>query len=232
MRIATSLLLVLLLSAFVPLAAGGQAAKSTANPATAQPAHESLDLETIARIRDEGLVHSHIMEYASGLFDGIGPRLTGSPEFERAAQWSIDQLRRMGASTSHEESWGEFGMGWTQVGTSVLMTAPSTATILGQATPWSPATAGDVTGEVIAIPEIEDEKGFEKWKGKLAGKIILYGNAPHINPDPANPLEHYDAAKLEHFASYPLDGDQQDSYVLPNDPTFWENIFKKMAFKE
>ena len=215
------------------MASLGQGAKSAATqPVAAQPATESLDLETIARIRDEGLVHSHIMEYASGLFDGIGPRLTGSPEFERGAQWSIEQLRRMGASNPHEESWGDFGMGWTQVGTTVLMTAPSTGTILAQATPWSPATSGEITGEVIAVAEIEDEKGFDAWKGKLAGKIILYGNAPKINPDPANPLEHYDAAKLEHFASYPLNGDQQDSFVLPNDPSFWEGRFKHMAFKE
>src|ERR1700739_4859 len=232
MRIVTSLLLPICLGVFVSFAAAGQAAKTDASQSAVQPATESLDLETIARIRDEGLVHSHIMEYASGLFDGIGPRLTGSPEFERAAQWSIEQLRRMGASNPHEESWGDFGMGWTQVGTSVLMTAPSTATILAQATPWSPATAGEVTGDVIAVPEITDEKGFEKWRGKLAGKIILYGDAPKINPDPTNPMEHYDAAKLEHFASYPLDGDQEDSFVLPNDPGFWEKIFSKMAFKE
>jgi carboxypeptidase Q len=230
MRTATSLLLLFCLGVFVPVAVAGQTA--AAHSVSVQPTYESLDLETIARIRDEGMVHSHIMEYASGLFDGIGPRLTGSPEFERGAQWSIEQLRHMGASNPHEESWGDFGMGWTQVGTSVWMTAPSTGTILAQATPWSPATAGEVSGDVIAVPEMKDEKGFEKWRGKLAGKIILYGDAPKINPDPANPLEHYDAAKLEHFASYPLDGDQEDSFVLPNDRSFWEKVFGQMAFKE
>jgi hypothetical protein len=232
MRTFPSLLLLVCLGGLIHVAAVAQAAKPVAAPsAGAQPATESLDLDTIARIRDEGLVHSHIMEYASGLFDGVGPRLTGSPEFERGAQWSIEQLRRMGASNPQEESWGDFGMGWTQVATSVLMTAPSTGTILAQATPWSPATAGEVTGDVIAVAEIGDEKGFDNWKGKLAGKIILYGDAPKINPDPTNPLEHYDAAKLEHFASYPLNGDQQESYVLPDDPSFWEKIFAQMAFK-
>src|SRR5579871_3507762 len=125
-----------------------------------QPATETLDLEGIARIRAEGLTHSHIMEYASGLFDDIGPRLTGSPEFARAAQWSVDQLRRMGTNNPHEESWGDFGMGWTQVGTTLLLAAPTTGTILAQATPWSPATAGEVTADVIAVPEIENESGF------------------------------------------------------------------------
>jgi carboxypeptidase Q len=206
--------------------------KATPEPAPAQPAAETLDLDTIGRIRDEGFHHSHIMEYASGLFDGIGPRLTGSPDFEKAEQWCLDQLRGMGASNVHAESWGDFGMGWQQIGTSAQMTAPSTSTILAQATPWSPATAGEVTAEVIAVPPLKEEKDFDKWKGKLAGKIILYGDAPKINPDPANLLEHYDQAKLDHFRSYPLDGDQGDTHVLPDDPALWEKRFKEMAFLE
>ncbi|HZW91466.1 MAG TPA: M20/M25/M40 family metallo-hydrolase [Candidatus Eremiobacteraceae bacterium] len=196
------------------------------------PTVETLDLDAIARIRDEGFNRSHIMEYATGLFDGVGPRLTGSPDFAKAAQWSLDQLRRMGASNAHLESWGDFGMGWQQIGTSVQMTAPSTATILAQATPWSPATAGEITAEVITVPTLKEEKDFDKWKGKLAGKIILYGDAPKINPDLSRPIEHYDQAKLDHFRSYPLDGDQNESHVLPNDPALWGKVFKEMAFLE
>ena len=200
-------------------------------PASGQSAAETLDLDTIARIRDEGFNHSHIMEYASGLFDGIGPRLTGSPDFAKAEQWSLDQLRRVGADNVHSESWGEFGMGWQQIGTSVQMTEPGPATFLAQATPWSPATAGEVTAQVIAIPSFDEGKDFDKWKGKLAGKIILYGNAPKINPNPP-PFEHYDAAKLEHLRSYPLDGDQSESYVDPSDPAEQEKFFQEKAFLE
>jgi hypothetical protein len=225
MKILTAAILAMCLSAF-------SAEKPKAAPAPAQCAVETLDLETIARIRDEGFNHSHIMEYASGLFDGIGPRLTGSPDFAKAEQWSLDQLRRMGASNVHSESWGDFGMGWQQIGTSVQMTAPSTATILSQATPWSPATDGEVNAEIIAVPTLNDEKDFDKWKGKLAGKIILYGDVPKATPDASNLIEHYDQAKLDHFRSYPLDGEQSDSHVLPNDPPFWEKIFKSMAFLE
>src|ERR1700678_3037719 len=223
------------------LSVSAYAAEKPAKPAeagparetiAAQPAAETLDLATIARIRGEGLNHSHIMEYASGLFDGVGPRLTGSPDFAKAAQWSLEQLRHTGDTNIHAESWGEFGMGWQQIATSVKMTAPSTATFLAQATPWSPATAGGATGAVIAVPSLKEEKDFDAWKGKLAGKIVLYGDAPKINPDPENPLEHYDAARLDHFRSYPLDGDQHDSFVLPNDPALWEKVFKEMAFLE
>ena len=142
----------------------------------AQPATETLDLTTIARIRDEGLTRSHVMEYGSGLFDGIGARLTGSPEFERGAQWCIAQLKTAGVANAHTESWGDFGMAWTQIGTSLLLTAPSNATLLAQATPWSPATNGEVTASVILVPELHNEAEFAAWKGKLAGKVILYGD--------------------------------------------------------
>src|SRR5579862_4086517 len=195
-------------------------------------AAETLDLETIARIRDEGLNHSHIMEYASGLFDGIGPRLTGSRDFTKAAQWSIDQLRRMGVSNPHLESWGDFGMGWEQIGTSVLMTAPGTATVLAQATPWSPATAGEVSGDVIAVPTLKEEKDFDQWKGKLAGRIIIYGDAPKIDPDLDRSVEHYDPSKLDRLRAYPLNGDQNETHVLPETPTMWEDIFKRDAILE
>jgi len=225
MKIATVIVLSLCLSA-------SATEKPRVATVPAQPAIETLDLVTIARIRDEGLNHSHVMEYASGLFDGIGARLTASPDFAKAEQWSLDQLRRLGASNVHAESWDDFGMGWQQIGTSLQLTAPSTSTFLAQATPWSPATAGEVTGEVIAVPPLKEEKDFDKWKGKLAGKIVIYGDAPKINPNPANLLEHYDEAKLEHFRSYPLDGDQNESHVLSNDPAVWEKPFKEMAFLE
>ena len=227
MKLVAALALALSLAAFA-----AEKPKAALASASVQSATETLDFETIARIRDEGFNHSHIMEYASGLFDGVGPRLTGSPDFAKAEQWSLEQLRHMGATNVHAESWGEFGMGWQQIATSVEMTAPSTATFLAQATPWSPATAGEATGAVIAVPPLKEEKDFAAWKGKLAGKIVLYGDAPKINPDPQNPLEHYDAAKLDHFRSYPLDGDQNDSFVLPNDPALWEKVFKEMAFLE
>jgi hypothetical protein len=94
------------------------------------------------QIRREGFDHSHIMEYASGLFDGIGPRLTGSPNMAKANAWTRDQLTAMGCANAKLESWGEFGMGWRQISTSVDMATPDTAVLIAQATPWSPATPG------------------------------------------------------------------------------------------
>ncbi len=178
----------------------------------AQPAAETLDLATIGRIRDEGLTRSHVMEYGSGLFDGIGSRLTGSPEFERGAQWCIAQLKTTGVANAHTESWGDFGMAWTQIGTSLLLTTPSNATLLAQATPWSPSTNGEVTASVILVPELHSEKEFAAWKGKLAGKVILYGDAPKIDPNVKPALTTTDKAALDRLMAYPLDGKGSADY--------------------
>jgi carboxypeptidase Q len=115
--------------------------------AEVQPATESLDLNMYQRIREEGINHSHVMEFASALMDGIGPRLTGSPNLEKANEWTRDTLTKIGLENAHLEDWGEFGSGWQQLNTWVRMITPDTAVLIAQATPWSPSTAGPVTGD-------------------------------------------------------------------------------------
>jgi carboxypeptidase Q len=198
----------------------------------AQPVVETLDLEMYGRIREEGFDRSHIMEYASGLFDGIGPRLTGSPNMAKANAWTREQLTAMGCANARLESWGEFGMGWRQISTSVDMATPDTAVFIAQATPWSPATSGTVTAEVIAVPYPRDENDLSAWKGKLAGKIILFGRTPAINPSPEPLLQHYDETKLREIFDYPLDGDMKEQHVDSDDPNFWASVFKQVNFKE
>ena len=58
-------------------------------------AAEPVDLVTLSRIREEGFKHSQVMTIASGLVDGIGPRLTGSPNAKRANEWTRTQLESM-----------------------------------------------------------------------------------------------------------------------------------------
>jgi carboxypeptidase Q len=196
------------------------------------PATETIDLAMYSRIREEGFKRSHVMEYASELFDGIGQRLTGSPNLAKASEWARMQLAAMGASNPRLESWGDFGMGWQQLQTSAFMTAPDRATFLAQATPWSPATNGNQNADVIAVPRLREEKDFEKWKGKLAGKIILYGDAPPIKPDPEPELQHYDEQKLRQIYDYPLNGDMKEQHVNPQKPKDWEMIFPRINFME
>ena len=64
-----------------------------------QPTRENLDLTVYARIREEGFKHSHVMEFADALTNGIGPRLTGSPNMTKANEWTRDTLTEIGLRT-------------------------------------------------------------------------------------------------------------------------------------
>ncbi len=72
-----------------------------------QPATEALDLAMYQRIREEGFQHGKVMDFAEALNDGIGPRLTGSPNMAKANAWTRDTLTAIGLSNAHLEDWGE-----------------------------------------------------------------------------------------------------------------------------
>jgi hypothetical protein len=176
-----------------------------------QPAVEQLDLNAYGRIREEGIAHSHIMEFASALADDIGGRITGSPNMEKANNWTRDELTRLGLVNAHLEDWGEFGLGWQQINTWVRMSAPDTAPFIAQATPWSPATSGAVSGEAVNVV-IDEDKDFEKYKGKLAGKIVLLGEMREVPPVDKPLFERYTQKELDDLAEYPA-GDQNRDYA-------------------
>jgi hypothetical protein len=191
-----------------------------------QPAVETLDLEMYQRIRDEGFRHSHIMEYASALDDDIGPRLTGSPNLAKANAWTRDQFTAMGCVNAHLESWGEFGMGWQQLNTWVRMTSPDTAVFIAQATPWSVATNGAVSGEAVNMI-VADEKDLDKYKGKVTGKIILLGDMRAV-PPVEKPLSHrYDDRELEEITTT-----QVNNNDAPAPPNFLRGIGQRNALRD
>ena len=49
-----------------------------------------------ARIREEGMNHSQVMDIAFHLTDVSGPRLSGSPGLQRAQEWAVNQLKTLG----------------------------------------------------------------------------------------------------------------------------------------
>jgi carboxypeptidase Q len=175
-----------------------------------QPAKESIDYTMYQRIRDEGLTHSHVMEFASALMDGIGPRLTGSPNARHANEWTRDQLTAMGCSNAHLEDWGEFGMGWQQMNTWVRMTSPDTAVFIAQAAPWSPSTNGAVSGPAVWV-HITDEKDLDKYEGKLMGKIVLFGEMRDVNPVDKPLFTRMDEKDLAKTADFPLEKPKPES---------------------
>ena len=167
---------------------------------------EKVDLETTGRIRDEGFHNSKVMDYAMGLMDSIGERLTGSPNMKRANEWTRDQLTAMGLSNAHLEAWGPFGRGWANQYVNVRMTTPDVATLLAYPKAWTPGTNGAIQGKCIRAT-IDDKKDFAKYKGKLAGMIVILGSDAEVKPINEAPYKRLSDDDLAKLADYQIPPD-------------------------
>jgi hypothetical protein len=67
-----------------------------------------VDNEMNARIRKEAKDNSQIMRTMHYLTDVHGPRLTGSPNHNAAAEWAIKQMTEWGLENGRLEPW-DFG---------------------------------------------------------------------------------------------------------------------------
>ncbi len=166
-----------------------------ASASAAPSIREYIDVAMYSRIRVEGFNDPHALEYATGLADGIGPRLTGSTNIQKAYSWALLQLKAMDLSNVHLEDWGEFGMGWQQRSTSLRMVSPDRAVFNAQAAPWSVSTNGTLRGAAV-VADIEQENDFDRYRGKLDGKIVLLGVFRDAAPSVEPPFVRYTAEQL------------------------------------
>jgi Zn-dependent M28 family amino/carboxypeptidase len=115
----------------------------------------------------------------------IGPRLTGSPQLDRASHWTEEQFRGLGLGNAHLESWS-IANAWTRGPASGRVTSPAVHELTMATMGWSPGTNGTAKGELIAM-DAEKPEDLEKYKGKLGGKIVLFGKPREMEP-PMDPM--------------------------------------------
>jgi carboxypeptidase Q len=113
-------------------------------------APERVDTAAVAKIRDEGLNRSQVGAHFTTLVDTIGPRLAGSPEYKRAADWARESLAKWGLSGARLEAF-EFGRGWQLEKFTLEMVEPRYMPLLGYPEAWSPSTKGEVTATVAFV---------------------------------------------------------------------------------
>jgi hypothetical protein len=179
--------LVLLFALLVPYVALAQ------QPQPQQPQLDPND--PIAKIRDEGLNRSQVMQTLSYLSDVIGPRLTASPNMKRANEWTRDTLTKWGLQNGHLEAWGPFGRGWSLKRFSAQVIEPQGIPVIAYPKAWSPSIevvsetavapskkknapmvatepSHTLTAEVVLF-DAKDEADLARFKGQLKGKIVL-----------------------------------------------------------
>src|SRR5687768_16903389 len=175
-------------------------ASTTQRAAAEETAPTTQPDEAIARIRDEGLNRSQVMQTLDQLCNVIGPRLTGSPGCKRANEWTRDALASWGLSNAHLEPWGPFGRGWSVERFSIQVVRPYTIVLNGYPKAWSPGFDESFETPVVYV-DATREADLEKFKGKLKGAVVLAGKTRDVQARFEPLASRLDDERLERLAS-------------------------------
>jgi hypothetical protein len=134
--------------------------------------NEEATRAALVKIAGEGLVESHAYEYLTQLSDDVGARVTGSPQSQKAVEWSLNKMRSIGLENVHGEKF-QIWRGWTRGTAEAELTGPIHRRLNVDAMGWTGSTpASGADGELVAanVFNLDEES---KDPGKFSGKIIL-----------------------------------------------------------
>ena len=197
-------------------------------------AEEKTDLAVIQRIKKEAFQNSKVMDHLFWLTDVYGPRLTGSPGFTAAANWTVKRLKEYGIEDAAAHPWGKFGRSWRLTKFSISLQEPEYAPLIGFPLAWSANTNGPLVAEPVLAPlKITDEldgkktteeleKYFQEQRGKLRGKIVLLAKPKDVTLVTTAPGRRWSDAELAQRAEAPtpqvLPQFDLEKMILPEKP--------------
>jgi carboxypeptidase Q len=116
--------------------------------------------------------NSQLPKLAHELFDGVGPRLVGTPQMAKAGDWALEKYKGWGI-TARKENWGVW-RGWERGISHIDMVSPRVKSLEGTQLAWSPGMGTKtVTAQTIIIPDLEDSIAFKKWLPNVKGKLVM-----------------------------------------------------------
>ncbi len=139
---------------------------------TAQSANPQIDWPMVARIREEGLQRSQVMDTVSYIADVLGARLTLSDDMARAQTWVESYMKRIGLVNTAIEPFMDFGTRWDNEYTSLHMLAPDYQPMVGYPISHTPGTDGKKTLRVVSAV-ITSRKDLDQLRGTLKGVAVL-----------------------------------------------------------
>ncbi len=132
----------------------------------------TVDGPMVARIREEGLQRSRVMEYESYIVDVLGARLTMSRDMQRAQAWALEEFKRMGLANVASEPFMDYGVTWDNEYVSAHMLEPDYTPLTAYPLAHTAGTDGNVTAEAVIV-DLQTRDEAEKLRGTLRGKAVL-----------------------------------------------------------
>ena len=151
-----------------PLAAGALLLAAAAFPHAAP----SVDPVMVAKIREEGLQHSKVMEFESYIADVLGARLTMSNDMKRAQSWVQSELKSMGLANVAAEPFMDYGVTWDNEFVSLHLLEPDYTPMVGYPIAHTASTAGKLDVSAVIV-DLQSRDDLAKYRGTIKGKAIL-----------------------------------------------------------
>lgn len=129
--------------------------------------------QTASRLAGSILVGGHAMKYLEDLTDRFGGRLTGSPAYNRSAEWAAQQFRAMGIQNVKLEPF-TIPNGWERGYARGRILAPVERHLFIESLGWAPSTpTGGVRGELVRLGDVDNER-IKAQADRFKGRIVLF----------------------------------------------------------
>ena len=131
----------------------------------------AIDPVVVAKIREEGMPRSQVMEFEAYLTDVLGARLTLSRDMQRAQAWVQREMTRIGLVNVAAEPFMDFGVTWDNEYVSLHLFEPDYQPMVG----YPVAHTGSTQGKQIVSAVIVDllvKADLETNRGRLKGKAV------------------------------------------------------------
>jgi carboxypeptidase Q len=135
-------------------------------------------LKTMERLRDAAMKSDYAYEELRHLTDNIGPRLSGSPQAQKAVEWVAEEMRKLGAEVTLEKAMVPHWVRGAETGELTawpVQAVGTTQKIVLTALGGSVATPPDgVTAEVVVVDDWKQLRALPS--GAVKGKILLFNH--------------------------------------------------------
>ena len=164
------------------LAATALAGALVAVPTVGTAQQVAVDDPVIRNMWQEGMVQSQAPRLAQVLMDSVGPRLTGSPDYQAAGDWIVATYKGWGIDAK-QEKYGTWA-GWRRGVTHVDLLQPRVRTLEATMLAFSPGTRGTVKGPVVVLPPMSGAGDLDAFLSTVKGKFVLMSAPePTCRPD-------------------------------------------------
>jgi len=133
----------------------------------------TVDWDVAAKIREEGLQRSQVMDIVGYMTDVLGGRLTLSEGMKRAQLWAKDKMEKLGLENVAIEPFMDYGAAWDNEYFSLHMLEPEYQPMMGFPLAYTSGTKGKVACPAVLASDIQTKKDLERYRGKLKGAVVL-----------------------------------------------------------